>query len=43
LIKGGAEALRNIGADAIVLAEAEGLDAHALSVSLRLKNGKQAG
>lgn len=43
LIKGGAEALRNVGTDAVVLAEAEGLDAHALSVSLRLKNGKQAG
>jgi len=43
LIKGGPDALRNIGADAVILAEAEGLDAHALSVSLRLKNGKQAG
>ena len=42
LIKGGADALRSVGNDAVVLARAEGLDAHALSLSLRLKNRKQA-
>ncbi|MGD8325710.1 MAG: histidinol dehydrogenase [Sphingomonadales bacterium] len=34
-----AEALEELGPSAVTLAQAEGLDAHALSVSLRLKRG----
>lgn len=37
-LSGGAETLRQIGPSAVVLAQAEGLDAHALSVSLRLES-----
>ena len=35
-VKGDAAALRAVGPDAVTLATAEGLDAHALSVSIRL-------
>jgi histidinol dehydrogenase len=36
IIQASPEALRDTGPDAVVLAKAEGLDAHALSISLRL-------
>ena len=36
MIKGSAEALGAVGPDAMVLARAEGLDAHALSIGIRL-------
>ena len=36
-------ALANIGPAAIILARAEGLDAHALSVSIRLNRPRQPG
>ena len=39
----GAEALERIGPAAIRLAEAEGLDAHALSVAIRLGGGRGSG
>ena len=38
-IKGDADALRAVGPDAVTLATAEGLDAHALSVGIRLADG----
>ena len=38
-IKGDADALRAVGPDAVTLATAEGLDAHALSVGIRLAEG----
>jgi len=39
-IRGSAEALGAVGPDAIVLARAEGLDAHALSIGIRLGDEK---
>ena len=39
-LKGDARALRAVGPDAVTLARAEGLDAHALSVSIRLADGE---
>ena len=38
-IGGNADALRAVGPDAVTLAKAEGLDAHALSVGIRLAEG----
>jgi len=38
-IKGDADALRAVGPDAVTLAAAEGLEAHALSVGIRLDAG----
>lgn len=38
-IKGGADALRAVGPDAVTLATAEGLEAHALSIGIRLAEG----
>jgi len=45
IIQASPEALRDTGPDAVVLAKAEGLDAHALSISLRLdaNNTKKTG
>lgn len=39
-IKGDAAALKTVGPDAVILATAEGLDAHALSVGIRLAEGE---
>ena len=39
-IKGDADALRAVGPDAVTLATAEGLEAHALSVGIRLDTGR---